>query len=150
MRLLAALVVLIGLALPAAAADEMPAGDARAAALAGDVVVVDIRTPEEWAESGVADVAHTISMHGEQFAVKLKALMDAHPGKPLALICATGRPVDLCCNRAGAARDRGRERPRGHVRFAGRPRLAEARPAGQGARGPRRRLRCGRRGVGGP
>lgn len=74
----------------ALAADVLTADKARDAALSGEVVLIDIRTPEEWADSGVADVAHTLNMHGKGFVVKLKELMDANPGKPLAMICATG------------------------------------------------------------
>ena len=74
----------------ALAAEVLTAELARKAALKGDVVLIDIRTPEEWVETGVADVAHTLSMHGDRFVPKLKELMDQHPGKPLAMICATG------------------------------------------------------------
>lgn len=90
MRLLAALMVLFGLTLPAAAGDQIGAKDARQAALAGEMLLVDIRTPEEWASTGLPDVAYPINLRGEGFAVKLKKLMDDNPGKPVAVICASG------------------------------------------------------------
>ena len=75
---------------PAWAGDVLTADAARKAALNGEVVLVDIRTPDEWAETGVPDVAHQIDLRDNQFVAKLKALMVANPGKPIAAICATG------------------------------------------------------------
>lgn len=74
----------------ASAADVMSADAARAAALKGEVVLVDIRTPEEWAATGVPDVAETLDLRGAGFVEGLRALIAANPGKPLAMICATG------------------------------------------------------------
>lgn len=87
---LLALLIAVVAAQPAIAGDVLSADAARKAALRGDVVLVDIRTPEEWAETGVPDVAHKVDLRGSQFVAKLKALMDANPGKPIAAICATG------------------------------------------------------------
>lgn len=72
------------------AAGEMSAEEARAAALAGKVTLVDIRTPEEWENTGVPDVAHLLNMHEDGFASRLLALYEAHPDRPMAVICATG------------------------------------------------------------
>jgi rhodanese-related sulfurtransferase len=66
--------------------------EAHAKALAGEIVLVDIRTPEEWRETGVPASAQAITMH--QDAPKLLAALAAATGgdtsKPLALICRTG------------------------------------------------------------
>ena len=72
------------------AAEVMSAKDARAAALSGEVVLVDIRTPEEWAKTGLPDVAVPLNLRGEGFFDKLRGLMAENPGKPVAMICATG------------------------------------------------------------
>ena len=74
----------------AIAADVITATEAREAALAGEVTLVDIRTPQEWAATGVPDVAHALDMTEAGFVGKLLALYEEHPDRPLALICATG------------------------------------------------------------
>lgn len=90
MKLITALALLLMVAMPARADELMSVQEARAAALKGEIVLIDIRTPEEWSATGVPDVAHTIDLHGEKFVVKLNRLMQAHPDKPVAMICATG------------------------------------------------------------
>lgn len=72
------------------AADVMTAEKARSAALSGEITLVDIRTPQEWSETGVPDVAHVLNMHSDGFANRLLALYEAHPDRPMAVICATG------------------------------------------------------------
>ncbi|MEO1490536.1 MAG: rhodanese-like domain-containing protein [Pseudomonadota bacterium] len=92
MRVATVITLLWGLmsAMAAQAADVMSADVARAAALEGEVVLVDIRTPEEWAATGVPDVAVPLNLHDKGFIEGLRALMADNPGKPLAMICATG------------------------------------------------------------
>lgn len=70
--------------------DVMTAEAARKAALAGELTLVDIRRPDEWAVTGVADVAHAMDMTEPGFAKRLVELYEAHPDRPMALICATG------------------------------------------------------------
>ena len=69
---------------------KMPADVVLASAAEGEVLLIDIRTPDEWDQSGVAAPAHLIDMQNKGFVRDLKALMAAHPGKPVAMICATG------------------------------------------------------------
>lgn len=66
--------------------------DAHRKAQAGEVVLVDIRTPEEWKETGVATTAHAISMHQDPraFLKGLDAAMGGDRSRPVALICRTG------------------------------------------------------------
>lgn len=71
-------------------AEKIAAPAAREAALAGEMVLVDIRTPGEWAATGVPDAAHAINLDGPRFGERLQALIAEHPGTPVALICATG------------------------------------------------------------
>lgn len=72
------------------AADRISAVEAYDMATRGDILLVDVRRPSEWRESGVAAPANTISMHQRGFLEKLSRLQAEHPGKPVALICATG------------------------------------------------------------
>lgn len=90
MRFLTMLTVMIALAWPVAAADLLNALAAREAALKGEVVLIDIRTPAEWKQTGVPDVAFTLDMQDSGFLAGLKRLMDTNPGKRIAVICATG------------------------------------------------------------
>lgn len=61
----------------------------------GDIVLVDIRTPEEWAD-GVAEGAVRLDMRDPAFAQHLADLRAANPGREIALICATaGRTGDV-------------------------------------------------------
>jgi len=69
---------------------EMTPDVAYAKALAGDIVLIDIRTPEEWAESGLPDVALTNNLYAPDFIQTLLAIRDQNPSTPLALICRTG------------------------------------------------------------
>ncbi len=64
--------------------------EAYAKALTGEIVLIDIRTPEEWAETGLPDVALQNNLYAPDFIQKLLAIRDQNPGIPLALICRTG------------------------------------------------------------
>ena len=76
----------------AAAAQTLSASDAHAKALAGEVVLVDIRTPDEWRETGVAASAHAINMYEDPkvFAERLLAAVGGDRSRRIALICRTG------------------------------------------------------------
>lgn len=63
---------------------------ARAEALAGRLLLVDIRTPMEWHRSGVGDAAEPISMQDPNFLQTLVDKVGNDPSKPIAVICATG------------------------------------------------------------
>ena len=86
-----ALIALSVLTAPAFAETTlMDPGPARAAALAGEVVMVDIRRPDEWASTGIADVAIPLDMRAEDFEARLADLQTAHPDAALAFICRSG------------------------------------------------------------
>lgn len=55
----------------------------------GDLVLVDIRTPKEWADTGVPEGAIRLDMRDPAFEAKLAALRAEHSGKSIALICRT-------------------------------------------------------------
>ena len=57
---------------------------------AGEIVLLDIRTPQEWKQTGIASVAITLSMHEPGFIQGLDKIRQENAGKKIALICATG------------------------------------------------------------
>lgn len=85
-----ATMAVIGPARAQSALPSLSVREAHEAAKAGKLVLVDIRTPEEWADTGVPDGAIRLDMTGSAFEVRLAALKLDHPGKPIALICRTG------------------------------------------------------------
>jgi rhodanese-related sulfurtransferase len=72
---------------PVLAAERMSPGDVAAEVAAGKAVLVDVRTPEEWAQTGVATAATPIDMTSPSFMDELQKLLAGNPGKRLALIC---------------------------------------------------------------
>jgi rhodanese-related sulfurtransferase len=70
-------------------AETLTPAEAHAAAQRGDILLVDIRRPDEWARTGVAEGAMPIDMRSPEFAEKL--LMYAGTSdRAVALICARG------------------------------------------------------------
>jgi rhodanese-related sulfurtransferase len=67
----------------------MTVREAHEQAQTGNVVLVDIRTPEEWADTGVPVNAIRLDMREPSFEARLAALRAANPGKDIALICRT-------------------------------------------------------------
>lgn len=90
MRIAIAFLLLLVSTVLAFAADTLSAPDALEKANSGDLVVVDIRRPSEWRESGIASVAVPLSMHERGFLEGLDKIRADNPGKEIALICATG------------------------------------------------------------
>ncbi len=66
--------------------------EAHRRASAGEIVLVDIRTPEEWRETGVPASAQAITMHQDvaKFFAALGAATKGDRTKAVALICRTG------------------------------------------------------------
>ena len=92
-RALLLLAALFSLSVRAEAQTALPSlsvSEAHEAAKAGKLVLVDIRTPDEWADTGVPEGAIKLDMTGSAFEVRLAALKLDYPGKPIALICRTG------------------------------------------------------------
>jgi rhodanese-related sulfurtransferase len=69
----------------------------------GQTVLVDVRTPEEWRETGVAPGAKALDMANPSFAADLKTVIDANPGKPLTFICRSGRRSSVVAGQMEAA-----------------------------------------------
>ncbi len=72
--------------------EVVAARDAHESALKGEMVIVDVRSSEEWKETGVPASGFAITMHQDAaiFLNGLDAAMGGDRTKPLALICATG------------------------------------------------------------
>ncbi|QGU33798.1 rhodanese-like domain-containing protein [Thermochromatium tepidum] len=59
-------------------------------ARSGEILLIDIRTPEEWRETGVPAEAHRIDMTDPRFIERLLQTMGGNRSAPIALICRTG------------------------------------------------------------
>lgn len=73
---------------PAPARDSLSVAEAQALAASGEVTLIDIRRPDEWAETGIAADAHPLDMRQADFLVRLREIAPA--GTPVAVICARG------------------------------------------------------------
>lgn len=57
---------------------------------AGDLLLVDIRQPEEWATTGSPAGAHRLDLRSADFLDRLAALVEGDRSRSIALICASG------------------------------------------------------------
>ncbi|MBT6285942.1 MAG: rhodanese-like domain-containing protein [Rhodospirillaceae bacterium] len=77
-----------------AAENIISAPDARAAALAGSVIIIDVRSPREWRQTGVPSGARTVTTHNRNgikaFIAQMAKAVGGDKSKPIALICAAG------------------------------------------------------------
>lgn len=65
--------------------------DKAAEALAkNDIILLDIRSPKEWQQTGLAAGAWPVSLHQPGFGEKLGAIIRDNEDKTIALICAVG------------------------------------------------------------
>lgn len=74
----------------AQAAKALSAAEAHRQAEAGKIVLIDIRTPEEWTETGSGSSARRLDMRRGDFTAALDKLLGGDKSKPVALICARG------------------------------------------------------------
>ncbi len=63
--------------------------EAHAMAAEKRAVLIDIRRPDEWAQTGVGEHALKIDMEDPMFVTKLNAAMGNDRTRPVALICRT-------------------------------------------------------------
>ncbi len=68
-------------------------------AAAGEILVIDVRSPQEWRQTGVAKGARRVTIHDPGglagFVEAMKAALGGDLGKPIAVICATGNRSTL-------------------------------------------------------
>lgn len=69
---------------------QISPAEAHARTQAGTLTLIDVRTPGEWAESGVAAGALTIAMQDPELGTRLAEATGGDPSAPVALICHTG------------------------------------------------------------
>lgn len=60
--------------------------------------IIDVRTPDEWRETGIIDGALTIDIVGNKHKFAQEVLSKIDPSKPVALICRTGRRSAYAAN----------------------------------------------------
>lgn len=91
--LLAALLML-ALAAPAHAGGVIAADEALRQSQAGELLIVDVRSPREWRETGLPKGAAAVTIHDpngpEGFLTAMLAAAGGDKAKPIALICASG------------------------------------------------------------
>ena len=74
----------------AQAGESMSPTDALKQVEAGEMILLDIRTPQEWKQTGIASVAIPLTMHSKEFLAGFKKVVENNPGKKIGIICATG------------------------------------------------------------
>ncbi len=92
-RALAALFLpfaLLACAPPSSAGPEISAPEAYQSAQAGQLTMIDIRRPEEWRQTGVAQGAQRIDMRRPDFAQAVLQSVHGDPNAPIGIICRTG------------------------------------------------------------
>ncbi|MFQ5619527.1 MAG: rhodanese-like domain-containing protein [Rhodospirillales bacterium] len=103
-RILAAGLVACALVLGAAgvsAADHfvLTADEANFRTEAGDVILIDVRSPQEWRQTGIPKGARRVTIHDpgglEGFVKAMAAAVDGDLKKPVAVICARGNRSTL-------------------------------------------------------
>jgi len=88
--------------------------EAHRAALSGDVILIDIRRPDEWRRTGVPEGAVALDMRRSDFIEALLAQTQGARDVPVALICARGvRSRGLGQRLAGAGFERVLDVPEG-------------------------------------
>lgn len=88
------LLLLVLLPPPAAGNETLSVREAHDKAVSGEILLVDIRSPEEWRDTGVGEGAHAVSMHRPDFMARIEAMTGGDKTKPVALICARGGRSD--------------------------------------------------------
>ncbi len=69
---------------------QLDAPEALRKAAAGEITLVDIRTPKEWEGTGIGVGAIPLDMRLNDFTDQLLQLLEGDPDRPVALICARG------------------------------------------------------------
>lgn len=70
--------------------EQISTPDAHKLASAGDITLIDIRRPDEWAKTGSGQGAVRLDMRRDDFTTELAKITGGDTSKPVALICARG------------------------------------------------------------
>lgn len=94
----------------AASAGEAPviaADEAAKQAAAGELLVIDVRSPREWHQTGVPKGSRQVTIHNPgglaAFVEAVKATVGGDLDKPVAMICATGNRSTIASQALGEA-----------------------------------------------
>ena len=75
---------------PDYAGQSLSVAAAHQKAVSGDILLIDIRRPDEWSRTGIGEAAHPIDMRRPDFVAALTQLAGPDPTRPIGLICARG------------------------------------------------------------
>lgn len=92
-RLAAGLLAIVGLASPALAQTSSPLRTVSSEAFSAEpdgAVLIDIREPNEWTQTGVPKDARLVSSSRDDFVEAVLAELGGDRSKPVALICRSG------------------------------------------------------------
>ncbi len=90
-QLVLTLIALITMSISAMAETPiLSAPEAKARMQAGEMILLDIRTEQEWRETGIAKGAWPVSMHEADFGARLQEILKVYPPEKIGLICAVG------------------------------------------------------------
>ena len=78
------------LVFPAFGGTTLDAPSAHEKQSAGDILLIDIRRPDEWAATGTAKGAARLDLRREDFIAALDHIAGGDRARPIALICARG------------------------------------------------------------
>jgi rhodanese-related sulfurtransferase len=84
------LILGLGACAPSTAGPELSAPEAHKRAQAGQLTLVDIRRPEEWRQTGIAQGAARIDMRRPDFVDALLRQVNGDMNAPVGIICRTG------------------------------------------------------------
>lgn len=88
---------------PGHAAPALTAPEAMDRAASGAIVLIDIRRPDEWQATGIAQGARPLDMRRPDFEAALLTLAGGDRTRPIALICARGGRSARLARRLAAA-----------------------------------------------
>ena len=103
--------------------DALGPAAAHAAADGGGILLLDVRRPEEWRETGIPAGARPLDMRRDDFVGEVMAMVGGDRDRPVALICAGGVRSDRTGARLAGA---------GFTRVIDVPEGVEGSPAGPG------------------
>ncbi len=79
--------------------EQISVGEAHEMASAGEILLIDIRRPDEWAATGSPASGHRLDMRRDDFSEALLALTGGATDARVALICARGVRSSRLTNR---------------------------------------------------
>lgn len=69
---------------------SLTVAEAHKRAVGGSLILIDIRRPDEWKQTGIPQSAHPIDMRRDDFLQALMAIAGPDRARPIAVICARG------------------------------------------------------------